>query len=147
MLIIRTPMTPNRIERIKIPSARTNITTNNGQLQFKIFFPGKKRIGINRRRVIWEVMNAPVNIRSAIEKFGKNIPRKIKIIPSERLIIDPKALMIPLLFFEIKSISGISNIPGLMYFTGMIIVKIEIINPIFVNVYREVQPNLLASSF
>ena len=98
---MRTPITPNRIDRTKIPSTRTSMIVNKGQLQVKILLPGKKRIGINLSKVICEVINAPVNIRSAMVEYGKNIPRNMKTIPSVRLIIDPIALRIPLLFFAI----------------------------------------------
>lgn len=80
--------------------------------------------------------------------FGKNQPRKMKVIPSAKFMNKPMEQTSPFCFLVIKWISGITTIPGKkIILMGEIDITKLIIRPIFERTYLEEKPYFLAKSF
>jgi hypothetical protein len=84
----------------------------------------------------------------AIKTLGKNHPRKMKVIPSAKLMNKPMELTSPFCLLVISWISGITTIPGKkIILMGEIAITKLTIMPIFDRTYLEEKPNFLAMSF
>ena len=77
----------------------------------------------------------------AMKALGKNQPRKMKVVPSAKLMNKPMELTSPFCLLVIKWISGITTIPGKkIILIGEIDMTKLTIMPIFDKTYLEEKP-------
>jgi len=84
----------------------------------------------------------------AMKALGKNQPRKMKVVPSAKLMNKPMELTSPFCFLVIKLISGITTKPGKkIILMGEIDITKLMIRPNFERTYLDEKPYFLAKSF